>query len=680
MSKEKAPEATKATEVTGTPEGTEAAKAAESPKDIKNSEETRQVLTEKVLAYNSDTVSAGVSSFLDKLTREDNDIPVISVSFNSGSIISGALDTWNAIEQYLSDYGVDAELMHGGWFGAINFDPVVTIKLPGKNMLYFRNIFESKVESLLNSVLHNEIPKDDLLGQQGNDNYGKWPGTDFLEDHSFLKSQKRWLLNSREYYEPSDIELYIARGGYKTLIKTLNSYTIEEVCDIVEDSGLRGRSGSGFSTGKKLRLALNSDSELKYLICNARESDPGAFTDKMLIEGQPHLLIEGIAIASYAMGASKAYIYIQNGADHTTAVLRESLRQAADYGLLGYNIFDSGFNLDIELRVDPGAFVCGEETALIGSLEGKRGMPQVKPPFPSTSGLNNYPTVINNAETLMNVPLIMRNGPEWFSSAGTEKSKGTKVFYLSGRSALQGIIEVEMGTPISTIIEDIAEGIAGGKELKAVLIGGMVGNIIPAEKTGLLVDYEELEAAGAALGSGGLVTLDESTCLVDLARYQMDYMHRQSCGKCIPCREGTSKMYDILSGVVKKPPVESSMSTLERFKGVMQLENIANVMKETSLCGLGQNAPNLFLSVLSDFRDELEEHIFDRKCRAGRCHGLRTFIIDVDKCTGCTICAERCPVNAIYGTRLQPYFIVEDKCTGCGICYDVCKFDAVSVK
>lgn len=640
----------------------------------------RKILQADVLAYRSDTVSEELQQLLDGICRERNDIPVISVSCNSGSMISGAGSTYQAVASYLDDYDAKAELLRGGWFGASNFDPVLTLKMPGRHRLFFRNISEEKVEPLLNSVLHNEIPRDDLLGQEGRDEQGMWPGLPYLADHPFMKLQRRWLLNEGECYEPSDIELYIAGGGYKTLIKTLNSYTLEEVCDIIDESGLRGRSGSGFPTGKKWRIALNADSELKYLVCNARESDPGAFTDKILIEGQPHRLLEGVAIASYAMGASRAYIYLQNDAAYTLSVLQDSLRQAHEYGLLGSDIFDSGFSLDIEIRVDAGAFVCGEETALIGSLEGRRGMPKVKPPYPSTSGLNNYPTVINNVETLMNVPLIMKNGPDWFRSAGTGDSRGTKVLYLSGKSALSGIIEVEMGTSLRTVIEDIGGGVAGGRELKAVLAGGMVGNLLSADRMDTPVAYRELKEAGAAMGSGGLVVLDEDTCLVDLARYQMEYMQRQSCGKCIPCREGTSKMYGILSGIIRKPEMESPVSTLERFKGVMQLDSIAAVMKDTSLCGLGQNAPNLFLSLLTDFREELEEHIFDRRCRANRCHGLRSFIIDVDKCTGCTICADKCPVNAIYGSRLQPFFIVEEKCTGCGICYDVCKFDAVSVK
>jgi NADH:ubiquinone oxidoreductase subunit F (NADH-binding)/Pyruvate/2-oxoacid:ferredoxin oxidoreductase delta subunit len=416
------------------------------------------------------------------------------------------------------------------------------------------------------------------------------------------------------------------------------------------------------------------------LICNAKESDPGAFTDRTILESDPHRLIEGIAISSYAIGASTAIIYMRSGSDHARNRLNNAISLAREYGLIGHNIFSSGYNLDILIRKEPGAFVCGEETALISSLEGKRGMPQLKPPYPTTSGLFGKPTVINNVETLMNVPLIMQNGPEWFRNIGTETSKGTKIFAVTGKGRYSGVVEVEMGTPIRTILEDIADGIKEGKEFKAIQLGGASGSFVTEENLDIPVDYEGMKDKGLGMGAGGFVIIDDSVCMVDLVRYYMDFIHNESCGKCIPCREGTSRMLEILEGVIRKPSSEDSGTTLERFKGVMQLESIASVMKDTSLCGLGQTAPNPFLSAMKDFREEFEEHIFDRKCRANICRGLRTFIIDVDKCTGCTACAVKCPVNAIYGTRLQPFFIVDEKCIGCGICYDICKFSAILVK
>jgi NADH:ubiquinone oxidoreductase subunit F (NADH-binding)/Pyruvate/2-oxoacid:ferredoxin oxidoreductase delta subunit len=391
-------------------------------------------------------------------------------------------------------------------------------------------------------------------------------------------------------------------------------------------------------------------------------------------------LIEGIAIASYAIGASNAIIFIRSGSDYARKRLQKALDSAREYGIIGHNIFSSGYNLDIIIRKEPGAFVCGEETALINSLEGKRGMPQLKPPYPTTQGLFGKPTVINNVETLMNVPLIMKNGPEWFRSIGTENSPGTKVFALAGKGRMAGVVEVEMGTTLRAILEDIANGVRDGKEFKSIQLGGASGTFITGENLDVPIDFDVMRERGIGMGAGGFAIIDDTTCMVDLVRYYMEFIRNESCGKCIPCREGTSRMLEILENVIRKPLNEDSGTTLERFKGVMQLETIASVMKDTSLCGLGQTAPNPFTSALKNFRDEFEEHIFDRKCRANFCRGLRTLTIDVDKCTGCTACAAKCPVNAIYGTRLQPFFIVEEKCTGCGICFDICKFSAITIK
>ena len=643
-------------------------------------EDIKTFLIDKVLTYESDTLLPETEKVLQYVRREKTDKPIIYVSSGTSSVIAGSEKTCDAIDTYIKENEPSAVFIQVGCTGPASYEPLVCIHVPGKNKLFFRNITEEKVEPLLNGVFHNDINEDDLAGQTGSKGFELWPGIPFMDELPFFSNQKRVILNNCGCYDPESIEEYIARGGYRAYIKAIRHYTFEEVCDIIEKSGLRGRSGGGYLTGLKWKHALNTTSNARYLICNAKESDPGAFTDRTILESDPHRLIEGIAIASYAIGASNAIIFMRSGSDHAKNRLQKAIERARDFGLFGHNIFSSGYNLEINIRVEPGAFVCGEETALINTLEGKRGMPQLKPPYPTTAGLFGKPTVINNVETLMNVPLIMQNGPDWFRTLGTENSPGTKVFAVAGKGRLSGVVEIEMGTTIRTILEDIADGIKEGKEFKAIQLGGASGSFITAENLDTPIDYEKLREKGIGMGAGGFVIIDENTCMVDLVRYYMEFIRNESCGKCIPCREGTGRMLEILESVIRKPLNEESGTTLERFKGVMQLETIAAVMKDTSLCGLGQTAPNPFISALKNFRDEFEEHIFDRKCRANICRGLRTFSIDVDKCTGCTACAAKCPVNAIYGTRLQPFFIVEEKCIGCGICFDICKFSAINVK
>ncbi len=643
-------------------------------------EDIKAFLLDKVLLFESDTLPAETEKALFQVRRAKTDFPVVYISSGTSSIIAGSEKTCNAVKSYISENEPDALLIRTGCVGPFSYEPLLSVQLPGKNRLFFRNITEEKVEPLLNGVFHSDINEEDLIGQSGSKGFELWPGIPFIEELPFFSLQKRIILDNCGCYDPENIAEYIARGGYRTFVKTIRHYTYDEVCDIIERSGLRGRSGGGYLTGLKWKQALNTSSNARYLICNAKESDPGSFSDRLILESDPHRLIEGISISSYAIGASTAIVYLKSGSDHAFRRLQKAIDSARDYGLLGHNIFSSGYNLDICIRVEPGAFVCGEETALINSLEGKRGMPRLKPPYPTTAGLAGKPTVINNVETLMNVPIIMQNGPEWFRSIGTENSPGTKIFAVAGKSRLTGVIEVEMGTTLRAIIDDITDGIRDGKEFKAIQLGGASGNFITAGDLDIRIDYEEMRQGGIGMGSGGFVVIDESSCMVDIVRYYMEFIRNESCGKCIPCREGTGRMLEILESVIKKPASEDSGTTLERFKGVMQLETIASVMKDASLCGLGQTAPNPFISALRNFREEFEEHIFDRKCRANVCRGLRSFSINVEKCTGCTVCAGKCPVNAIYGTRLQPFFIVEDKCTGCGICYDVCKFSAVVVK
>jgi NADH:ubiquinone oxidoreductase subunit F (NADH-binding) len=637
-------------------------------------------LIEKVLLFGSDMLPPETEKVLREVRREKPEKPVIYVSSGTSSVIAGSETTYSAIDAYINENSLASSLIRVGCNGPANFEPLLCIHLPGKNKLFFRNITEEKVEPLLNGVFHNDINADDLAGQTGTRGFEYWPGIPFMEDMPFFARQKRVILSNCGCYDPESIEEYIARGGYRAYIKTIRNYTFEEVCDIIERSGLRGRSGGGYLTGLKWKHALNTTSSARYLICNAKESDPGAFTDRTILESDPHRLIEGIAIASYAIGSSNAIVFIRSGSDHARNKLQKAIDLAREFGIIGNNIFSSGYSLDIVIRKEPGAFVCGEETALINTLEGKRGMPRLKPPFPTTAGLFGKPTVINNVETLMNVPVIMQNGPEWFRTLGTENSPGTKVFAVAGKGRMSGVVEVEMGTSIRKILDEIADGIREGKEFKAIQLGGASGSFITSDNLDIALDYESLKEKGIGMGAGGFIIIDENTCMVDLVRYYMEFIRNESCGKCIPCREGTGRMLEILESVIRKPLNEESGTTLERFKGVMQLETISSVMKDTSLCGLGQTAPNPFISALRNFRDEFEEHIFDRKCRANICRGLRAFSIDVEKCTGCTACAAKCPVNAIYGTRLQPFFIVEDKCIGCGICFDICKFSAINVK
>lgn len=606
--------------------------------------------------------------------------PLIRVGFSGGAMLSGAIETWQAIREFIDDQEIDADVVAAGYQGPLNYIPMVSVQMPGRNRLIFRNITPDKVDSVINGVFHSDIPENDLVGQQGRKGYEAWTGIEWIDDINWFRLQKRIVLNNLNCYNPSDIGSYIARGGYGSLVRSIRNFTMEEVVDAVESARLRGRSGSGYYTSYKWKYALATDSATRYIVCNAMESDPGSSTDTLLLETQPHSVIEGMAIAAYAIGAGQGIIAIHNRSEYAVKVINEAIEEARRVGVLGYDIFDSGFSFNVELRINPGAFVCGEETALISSLEGKRGMPQLKPPYPTSNGYKGFPTVINNPETLANLPVIMRDGPDHYRETGSENSPGTKLFYVNGDSRIKGLLEVEMGKSFDYLINNICDGVAGGDELKGVLLGGPAGSLLTPASTGLKIDFDEAAKQSISIGAGGVIPLGASVCMVDLVRYSLSFMKDQSCGKCIPCREGTSRLHDIISSVTSRPSEESGESALSRFRGVMQLETIAKVMKKTSLCGLGQNAPNLLLDLLTGFRVELEEHIFDRVCQTGHCRGLRLFSIDVEKCTGCTLCAVKCPVTAIYGTRLQPHFIVAEKCTGCGICFDVCKFGAVIVR
>ncbi len=635
--------------------------------------------TNKVLMdwYNHKPIQTE-STIISSLKRDIIDKPVIYIGTGTCGLGAGAAKTETQIRAYLQKNNIDAEIVNIGCIGICAYEPMVDIQLPGYNRLSFKKVTTQKVDNILDKTFILEPPKEDILFQLDSKSKA-WEGIQFINEHPYFKPQQRVVLKNCGLINPESIEEYIARGGYRALRKSITKFKPLELCDTVEKSGLRGRGGGGFPTGKKWKFANAAPSDQKYLICNADEGDPGAFMDRAVIEGDPHRLIEGMAIAAYAIGASKAIVYIR--AEYPLAIhrLNIAIEDAKLYRFIGNNILGTDFSLEFKIKKGAGAFVCGEETAMIGSIEGRRGMPRPRPPFPAASGLHGKPTIINNVETLSNIPEIILKGKEWYSSIGTDKSKGTKVFALSGKITLTGLVEIPMGTSVREIIFDIAGGIPNGKKFKSVQIGGPSGGCITEENLDIPIEYESLIEKGAMMGSGGLVVMDEDTCMVDVAKFFMDFIQRESCGKCIPCREGTKRMLDILESITNRPINESQFQALERIKGVTQIEKLAKVIQETSLCGLGQTAPNPVLSTLKWFREEYEEHIFDRTCRAGVCTNLRHFTVDVEKCTGCTICAKKCPTDAIIGSRKEPHFIVENKCISCGTCFDVCKFESIII-
>ena len=604
----------------------------------------------------------------------------IFVATDTSGVVAGALKTLAAVKKYIAARNLNAIVIETGNMGIASFAPVMDVQIPGYARISFKYVYEESVAAILDAILNNEIPEENLIGQYKNPLHEYYERVPFVEDHLFFSKQKRIILKNCGLIDPVNIEEYIAQGGYTPFLKTITNYTPAAVCDIVDQSELRGRSGSGFPVGEKWKISLTTAAEEKYLICNADESDPGAFMDRTLLEGIPHRIIEGIALASYAIGAKIAYIYIKNEYHLAIKKLDKAIEQAYFNGLLGNNIFNSGYSLSIIVIKGAGAFVCGEETALINSIEGKRGMPRHKPPYPAQSGLFGKPTIVNNAETLASIPAIFEHGPQWFSRLGTKTSKGTKIFTVSGNVRFTGLVEVPLGTTFREIIFECCGGMSGDKDFKSLLIGGPLGFCINEDLLDTPIDFKELERAGVSMGSGGLVVMDQGTCMVDMARYFAEFIRRESCGKCIPCREGSKRMFDILELLSHKPSVKKSHESLRRFKGIMQLGQLAEVIRDTSLCGLGKYAPNPVISILKYFHTEFEEHIFDRNCRANVCKELKTFYIDVDKCIGCHVCATKCPTQAIIGSPRKPHFIVEEKCIGCGVCYDSCKFVAIFQK
>ena len=584
----------------------------------------------------------------------------------TGCTSSGSAQIIERFEQKIKEAGLEKEVkvVRTGCFGLCEAGPVVIVYPEGTfySRVKVEDVDEIVSEHLLKGRHVQHLVYTDHATHEQNANKG-------LHDINFYKHQKRVALRNCGVIDPENIDEYLAFDGYKALEKALTSMTREQVIDEILKSGLRGRGGGGFPTGLKWKFTYSSQADQKYVACNADEGDPGAFMDRSVLEGDPHCVLEAMAIAGYAIGASEGYIYVR--AEYPIAVkrLEIAIAQAHEYGLLGENIFGTGFNFDIKIRLGAGAFVCGEETALMRSIEGKRGEPTPRPPFPAVKGLFGKPTMLNNVETYANVAQIILKGADWFASMGTEKSKGTKVFALGGKINNTGLVEVPMGTPLRTIIYDIGGGIPNGKKFKAVQTGGPSGGCLPAELLDTPVDYDNLIAAGSMMGSGGMIVMDEDNCMVDIARFFLDFTVDESCGKCTPCRVGTRRMLEILERIVNGKGEEGDIE---------RLEELANTIKSTALCGLGQTAPNPVLSTLKFFRSEYEAHIREKRCPAHHCRALLHYVINPDLCRGCTACTRVCPVEAISGELRKPHQIDTSKCLKCGACAEKCKFHAIT--
>ncbi len=592
----------------------------------------------------------------------------VLVCGGTGCTSSGSPAIREHLEKELQKQGLDEEIkvVQTGCFGLCALGPIMIVYPEGT---FYSRVTEDDVTEIVSEHLLKGRPVERLVYNPKTEEMPH--GVTSLSETPFYKSQCRIALRNCGVINPEEIDEYIALDGYLALGKALTEMKPQEVIDLIKASGLRGRGGAGFPTGTKWQFAANNASDEKFVICNADEGDPGAFMDRSVLEGDPHAVLEAMAIAGYAIGGTHGYIYVR--AEYPIAVkrLKIAIDQARAYGLLGKNIFGTDFSFDIDIRLGAGAFVCGEETALMTSIEGFRGEPRNKPPFPAVKGLFGKPTIINNVETFANIPQIIVQGPEWFSSMGTDCSKGTKVFALGGKINNTGLVEIPMGTTLRQILFEIGGGIPGGKKFKAAQTGGPSGGCIPAEHLDTPIDYENLKAIGSMMGSGGLIVMDEDNCMVDVARFFLEFTVDESCGKCTPCRIGTRRLLEMLNKITE------GNGTLEDLD---KMEELCHYIMNNALCGLGQTAPNPVLSTLKYFKDEYMAHVVDKRCPAGVCKKLLQYVIDPAKCTGCTLCARKCPVSCIAGKVKEPHVIDQSKCIKCGACMDNCKFGAISKK
>jgi NADH-quinone oxidoreductase subunit F len=594
----------------------------------------------------------------------DNKEPIVYIGAASCGRAAGALDLKEGVKTFLDENRKSARIIEVGCIGPCYLEPLIDIKMPGQPRVSYNNVNAKMLGMILKSHFIDGAPHKKLaLGHFGTNGF---EGIPKFFDLPMLKPQVRIVLRNCGFIDPEEIDQYLAVDGYQGFMKALKT-TPEDVIAVVRQAGLRGRGGAGFPTFRKWTVCRESPGEQKYLICNADEGDPGAFMNRSLIESDPHAVLEGMLIAGYAIGASKGIVYIR--AEYPLAIdrLKRAIGHMREYGLLGKNILGSDFSFEIKIKEGAGAFVCGEETALIGSIEGKRGMPKSRPPFPAISGLFQSPTIINNVETLGTLPNILRNGPEWYNRFGKEGNRGTKTFSLVGKIRRPGLIEVQLGTTLREIIFDIGGGVQ--KPFKAIQTGGPSGGCLSEEFLDLTVDYESLASAGSIMGSGGLIVMDEDTCIVDLAKYFLDFTQKESCGKCVPCRVGTRHILEILQKITNGEGTPDDL---------LSLRTLGDTIKKGALCGLGQTAPNPVLTTLRYFRNEYLEHIKDHKCRATVCKSLIEYRVIKEKCTGCQSCVRVCPTGAITGPRSEPHNLDASKCIKCRSCYEVCRYEAIA--